>query len=121
MAGDPRDVSRRDELLELLYWLEGESIHGAATVGALARFLVQDEGDVARTMRDLVERGDVVAAGDGVEYKLTEIGRKEAGRRFAESFADLLGQGHGECNDPTCDCHTNPEAAAECHAGRHRH
>ena len=29
-----------------------------------------------------------------------------------------LAQEHAECNDPTCDCHTDPAGAAECHAAR---
>jgi hypothetical protein len=66
----------------------------------------------------LVVRGDVTHDIGTGEYRLTEIGRKEAARRFAEEFAPMLSQGHGECNDPNCDCHSNPMGAAECHAAR---
>jgi hypothetical protein len=48
------------------------------------------------------------------EDRLTEIERKDAARRFAEEFAAMLHQGHGECHDPNCDCHSDPKAAAEC-------
>ena len=47
------------------------------------------------------------------DYRLTEKGRSEAGRRFAEEFSPLLAQGHGECNDPNCECRT--KGPAECH------
>jgi hypothetical protein len=49
---------------------------------------------------------------------LTDTGRHEAARRFAEEFGPMLNQGHGECNDPNCDCHSDPKSAAECHAHR---
>lgn len=110
-------VARQDEVLELLFWLEGEGIPGAATSAGMSRFLAQPADVVESVIARLLERGDVEPAADS-EYRLTATGRREAGRRFAEQFAGMTGQGHGECNDPTCDCHTNPEGAAECHAAR---
>lgn len=118
-------IALRDEMLQLLFWLEGEGMGSSATIQAMTRFLVRDEAVVRRTLADLLNRGLVVeAAGEPPEYLLTEIGKSEAGRRFADEFAELLSQGHGECNDPTCDCHDNPAGAAECHAARpggHKH
>ena len=116
---DERDdpIARRDELLEVLYWLEGEGIPGAASVAGMARFLSRTPDEVREVLDLLVARGDVEASGDS-EYRLTVTGKGEAARRFAEQFAGMTGQGHGECNDPSCDCHTNPEGAAACHAER---
>ena len=117
MTNDPAgDIARRDEVLEMLYWIEGEGFSGASTLDAIARFLTHDRADVARTLSDLVARGDTTHNPETGGYRLTETGRKEAARRFAEEFAPMLSQGHGECNDPNCDCHTNPLGAAECHA-----
>ena len=110
----PDDISRRDQLLELLYWIEGEGFAGAAELDALARFLAQPPAEVAVTLADLAQRGEVSFNESSGEYRLTEAGRREGARRFADEFAPLLAQGHGECNDPTCDCHTNPMGAAEC-------
>lgn len=121
------EIARRDELLELLYWLKGEGFTGSATFEGIVRFLARSAGEVQETLEALVRHGDVVEVPTAPthEYRLTESGRREAARRFAEEFAPLLGQGHGECSDPDCDCHTNPAAAAECHAERahqgHRH
>jgi hypothetical protein len=84
----------------------------------MMRFLSHPVHEVRSTVDRLVRRGDVVVDEASGEYRLTEIGRREAARRFAEEFAPLLRQGHGECNDPGCECHTNPAAAAECHAAR---
>ena len=113
------EVARRDEMLELLYWFEGEGLSGSATLPAMTRFLSRPELEVRETIVELIARGLVIVhPGSGSEYRLTETGRTEAARRFADEFASMLSQGHGECNDPECDCHANPEAAAECHIRR---
>jgi hypothetical protein len=115
LPDDP--IARRDELLEFLYWIEGEGFSGAASLDAITRFLAQPVAAVRATLNDLVARGDIVDA-DG-QYRLSEAGRREGARRFADEFAPLLAQGHGECNDPDCGCHSDPAGAAECHARRH--
>ena len=116
-AGDPaREIARRDEVLEMLYWIEGEGFSGASTLDAIARFLTHDREAVRRTLDDLVARGDTTHNPETCEYRLTETGRKEAARRFAEEFSPMLSQGHGECSDPNCDCHSSAGGPAECHA-----
>lgn len=113
------DIAREDELLELLYWFEGEGFGGVASIEGITRFINLSAPLVQRTLDRLLARGDVTLVEvRGGEYRLTESGRREAARRFAAEFAPLLSQGHGECSDPDCDCHTNPEAAADCHAAR---
>lgn len=112
------DLARRDELLELLYWFEGEGFPGAATLDAIARFVAQPVDQVRATLAALVTRDEATHDPATDEYRLTETGRREGARRFADEFASLIGQGHGECNDPNCDCHSNPMGAAECHAHR---
>lgn len=118
---DPgRQMDRQDELLELLYWLEGEGFTDRTTLNGLVRFIAWPEAEVRAAMDRLVTRGDVaVIEGVPPEHRLTATGHREAARRFAETFAPLLAQGHGECNDPECDCHTDPAGAAECHARRY--
>ena len=116
------DIAREDELLELLYWFEGEGFGGVASMEGIIRFTNLSEPLVRRTLDRLLSRGDVmVDASRGGEYRLTELGRREAARRFAAEFAPLLSQGHGECSDPECDCHTSEGGAAECHARAHNH
>ena len=90
----------------------------------MARFLTYAESDVRDALDRLVDRGDVTpAAAEDGEYRLTETGRREAARRFADEFAPMLAQGHGECDAQKWDCHDNPAGAAECHnrAAGHRH
>ena len=120
-----REIAREDELLELLYWFEGEGFAGVATLGGIVRFTSIDEPSVRQTLERLVARGDVVAGvvdpSRGEEYRLTEPGRREAARRFAAEFAPMLSQGHGECSDPGCECHTSDGGAADCHARTRSH
>ncbi len=124
--GTAQDIARRDEMLELLFWFEGEGMTASATLPAMTRFLAHPEQEVVSTISQLVERRFVIQLpGKAGEYRLTDVGRREASRRFADEFADMIGQGHGECSDPNCDCHDNPAGAAECHAvrasGGHKH
>ena len=87
----------------------------------IVRFTNLSEPTVRRTLDRLTSRGDVRLSGaDGEEYRLTDSGRREAARRFAAEFAPLLSQGHGECSDPDCDCHTSEGGTAECHARQHK-
>ena len=117
-----RDIAREDELLELLYWFEGEGFGGVATFDGIVRFTSIDESLVRRTLDRLIARGDVVVdASRGEEYRLSESGRREAARRFAAEFAPMLSQGHGECSDPGCDCHTSEGGAADCQARSRPH
>jgi len=119
MTNDPGEgIARRDEVLELLYWIEGEGFSGAATLNAIARFLTYAPDLVRGTLEDLVVRGDATHNAVSGEYRLSDTGRREAARRFAEELSPLLAQGHGECNDPTCDCHSDPMSARECDAAR---
>lgn len=116
------DIAREDELLELLYWFEGEGFGGVASMEGIIRFTNLSEPLVRRTLGRLLSRGDIQLHGNrDAEYRLTESGRREAARRFAAEFAPMLGQGHGECSDPECDCHTSEGGAAECHARAHNH
>ncbi len=113
-------IAREDELLELLYWFEGEGFGGVASLEGIIRFASIPEAVVRRTLERLMSRGDVrLDSSGGSEYRLTETGRREAARRFAAEFAPMLSQGHGECSDPDCDCHSSEGGAAECHARQH--
>jgi hypothetical protein len=48
-------MARRDELLELLCWFEGDRIAGVATRDSVVRFMACDASDVCGALQDLVE------------------------------------------------------------------
>ncbi len=56
---------------------------------------------------------------DGL-YSMTEEGKRHGGRVFGEEFADLTRPGHGECG-ADCWCHSDPDEAEACAAGRVAH
>ncbi len=120
--GAGEGIAREDELLELLYWFEGEGFGGVANLESIIRFTALSESVVRSTLDRLIARGDVaVDSARGGEHRLTEFGRREAARRFAAEFAPMLSQGHGECSDPSCDCHTSEGGAADCRARQQGH
>lgn len=117
--GPGSDIQIQDELLQVLYWMRGEGLGSEADAGELLRFLGDEIGvePVTQALDALAERGLVEELSMG-RFRLTEEGIMEGGRRFADEFRGLTGQAHGECGDPTCDCHEDPAAAVECLASR---
>ncbi|HMQ29841.1 MAG TPA: hypothetical protein PKD53_03895 [Chloroflexaceae bacterium] len=114
---DPLDALRwRDELLQILYWLRGEGLGDAPTAAELLPFLPADPTLIAEHLARLAAGGYAEASGgDPPRYSLTPLGVREGGRRFADEFAGLTGQAHGECNNPDCACKTLGPAACEGH------
>lgn len=99
--------------MEALFWLSGEGLGDSATLETLAPLLAADPSELAPELETLVGNGWVERLPDGA-FRLTPPGRVEAGRRFADDFADIAGrQGHGACDDD-CECHTSVEAAQKC-------
>lgn len=102
----------RDEILEIMYWLRGEGLGDRVTPADLAKFLNAETDLIGQHLERLVGEGYVARLdGEPPAYQLTDLGVKEGGRRFADEFAGLTGQAHGECNNPSCACQTlGPEA-----------
>ena len=108
MALDGDHIFLRDEILQLLFWMEGEKIAAHQSAESIARLLSTDPVSLGEHLELMVVDGFLLRVNDG--YALTEYGKREGGRRFREEFDPLLSQGHGECNDPDCDCHdSGPE------------
>lgn len=128
-VSDPMDpIRRRDELLQVMYWMRGEGLGDSVSPEQVDRLLVDTprpllEADLrALCEAGLAERVDGdPAEGERVDdqrYQLTEAGQREGGRRFSEAFADYMKPGHGACSDPACDCHRlGPDACVHAHDG----
>ena len=117
MSTDPADaIRRRDEILQVMFWMRGEGLADAAGPAELAVFLNEDTlAALAADLTALAASGLLDDVGDG-RYRLSDHGRGEAGRRFQEEFEELMHQGHGACSDPNCDCHAlGPEACVHAH------
>lgn len=114
---DPLDAIRwRDEILQILYWFRGEGLGEAVTPADLAPFLSAAPAPVREHLERLAEAGYVERLeGAPARYRLTDWGIQEGGRRFADEFAGLTDQAHGECNNPGCACQTMGPAACTAH------
>lgn len=90
------ELGRRDEILELLFWMKGQNFADSLSVSDLERFLTHPGGEITASLEKLVALGAVEREGD--RYRLTAEGLPEARRRFVDDFRDMLADGHGECN-----------------------
>lgn len=117
-------IRRRDEVLQVLFWMEGEGFEEDMTAAGVKRFVARPESDVRAVLDELVSSGLAVraAAGSDTRYALTAEGKREGGRRFIDEFGPLLARDvhGGECHEPDCECHTSAEGAAVCRAERER-
>ena len=109
----------RDELLQIMYWYRGEGLGESVAPRDLVVFLGADEATVATHLDLLVADGFADEEMPG-QFRLTPRGIAEGGRRFADEFAGLTGQAHGECNNPGCACHTLGPQACTSHTA-HAH
>lgn len=89
-----------------MFWLRGENLADDVSPADVARFTGASPEAARAVLVRLVERALVSVRRGDVEqrFALTADGIREGGRRFADEFADLTKPGHGECNDPDCDC-----------------
>ncbi len=102
-AFDPMAALRcRDDILQAMYWMRGEGFGEEADGQMLRSFLVVNEGLLREQLEILAEEGYLEESGG--RYRLSELGVKEGGRRFADEFAGLQGTAHGDCGPdcPTC-------------------
>lgn len=101
----------RDEILQVMYWMDGEGFGSVCAPSDLQKFLDVDDAVLADTLEHMVSVGLLGRAGGG-KYALTALGKREGGRRFADEFEEMLKPGHFECDEPDCDCHS-PESFGE--------
>ena len=100
------DLVWRDEILQVFYWYQGEGFGNAITARDLQSFLVTDEPVLQEHLERMVVDGYLARESNGSapRYVFTPYGAKEGARRFADEFAGLTGQAHGDCppNCPHC-------------------
>ena len=101
----------REEVLQAMYWMAGEGLADSPTADELSRFLAVPAATLAVYLERFVRDRYLERAGDG--FRMTPKGEALGKRSFADEFAGLTGQAHGEC-DEDCWCHESPEEAARC-------
>jgi hypothetical protein len=108
----------REEILQVMFWIEGEGFGDELDAGYLERFLGVDAANGITYLRSLVDDG-VLEQRNG-RYRLTATGRQEGSRIFAEEFNELTQPSHGECG-PTCWCRQSADEAEACASDRSLH
>ena len=113
-AFDPIAALRcRDDVLQAMYWMRGEGFGEEADAQMLRSFLVVDEALLREQLQILKEEG-YLDESDG-RYRLSELGVKEGGRRFADEFSGLQSTAHGDCGPECPTCKGVPrDACAHC-------
>lgn len=107
----------RDEVLQVLFWREGEKLGDTATIADLRVLLPSSEAELVSIFEGLIADGLVEAAGEA-SYRLTTRGKSEGGRRFVDAFADHgLGGAHGACGPGCQDCLTEGPEHCSAHEG----
>ncbi len=77
----------RDEIPEVMFWLQGEGFGDRADLQLLKRFLKHDARLEAGYLDRLVDEGLLRRTGDGL-YELTDRGRRHGERALADDFSD---------------------------------
>lgn len=98
----------QDEILQVMFWMRGEGFATKSSIADLKKFLDASEEILTANLSELVKK-QLIELDFSDTYELTGTGVKEGGRRFADEFDGMLKQGHYECDDPDCDCHS-PDA-----------
>lgn len=99
----------RDDILQAMYWMRGEGFGEDADVNSLVSFLALEESLLREQLGILVEEGYLEESGG--RYRLSELGSKEGGRRFADEFSGLQETAHGECGPECPHCQGIPRDA----------
>lgn len=108
----------RDEILQIMYWFQGEGFGDIFAPADLRRFLADDAPELTPYLEIMIADGLLERAMMN-KYRLTKFGHREAARRFRDAFEGLTKPTHGECS-ADCECHRtgNPE---DCVNRKHEH
>lgn len=106
----------REEILQVLYWIEGEGFGDDIGPKELERYLGLDS-DLAVGYLDRLSTDGYLNKGGNHRYSLTDLGRSDGARAFADEFAELTKPSHGECG-AECWCHNSVDEAIACASER---
>ncbi len=107
---------KREEVLEICYWYQGEGMGDVYSAQVLEPFLACPGASIQSALQELAAQGllDPVAAIPVPTYRLSAVGTKAAGRLFAESFADFQHASHGECEAGCCEEDDHSRCGDDC-------
>ena len=122
----------KEEILQVLYWMDGEELAQEVPFDRLVILLNTDAEKLLQYIikneaAGIIERKNVAPNNEGT-VSLTPAGKKEAGLIFRNAFEGMQKAGHGECG-PDCEfCYDNGEKLDDCihncadsHHQKHHH
>lgn len=96
----------KDEILQIMYWMDGEGFGENAPASQILALLNTNEANLLYHLNKMVKEGVLESEAKLIERNsliaLSPDTKKEAGRRFAEAFQGFQKAGHGECG-PDCE------------------
>ncbi len=108
----------REEILQVLYWMEGEGLETAVPFNRLMVLLNTTSKNLLFHLQKNLEAGYLQTEDDELtensSVKMTPVGKKEAGAIFRNAFEGMQKAGHGECG-PDCEfCYSEGEKLEDC-------
>jgi hypothetical protein len=108
----------REEILQVLYWMEGEGLETAVPFSRLMVLLNTTSDNLLFHLQKNIEAGYLQTEDDELtensSLKMTPVGKKEAGGIFRNAFEGMQKAGHGECG-PDCEfCYSEGEKLEDC-------
>ncbi|MEO5984293.1 MAG: hypothetical protein ABIP80_02240 [Ferruginibacter sp.] len=107
----------REEILQVLYWMEGEGLEVSVPFSRLMVLLNTTSDNLSFHIKKNIEAGYLKSdelLDEASSIKLTQFGKKEAGNIFRNAFEGMQKGGHGECG-PDCEfCYHEGEKLEDC-------
>ena len=119
----------REEILQVLYWMEGEGLEDSVPFSRLLSLLNTTNDNLLFHLEKNIQAGylktEDEALTEGSHIKLTPTGKKEGGSIFRNAFEGMQKAGHGECG-PDCEfCYSEgvklEDCVHNCADSRHNH
>ncbi len=108
----------REEILQVLYWMEGEGLANAIPFSRLLSLLNTTNTNLLLHLKKNITAGylktEAGELNENSSIQLTPSGKKEAGAIFRNAFEGMQKAGHGECG-PDCEfCYLEGEKLEDC-------
>ncbi len=108
----------REEILQVLYWMDGEGLADAVPFNRLMVLLNTTAENLLFHLKNNISTGYLKTADPIITEKssvqLTEAGKKEAGGIFRNAFEGMQNAGHGECGPDCPFCYQDGEKTEDC-------
>jgi len=99
-----RSMFWKDEILQVLYWMDGEGIGSKVSASNMLPFLNTSKQNLQYHLSKLTKEGFLNREENNgnILFSLLGIGKIEGAKNFAEAFQGMQKAGHGECG-PDCE------------------